>query len=378
MKTLKIFLICLLPILLLGAASPLYVEKNRGTGTNNVLQNPTVTGNQTNIATTAVPTFMTIRPPDGNESNLFYFGAMAAANTGNASRSNAGFAFGHNFNGGGRVISGEPAFGWVFESHYEPTTNLPQYETYFQFYATNGNSMRPLSYVVGKTGGGNGSTLVFSANAIWFAASNSGNVYFTMQPLAVGGQVRNDGVILAYQSSSSGGLGLQMADGAALRFQDSSFAVDMDEQGTNFVINKAFGLGDIIFSGSNLRKVTILSSVEISGNTTVTQALAFGVSTVSLTADNQSVSATNISYISISSNDGTAGNRTFVLSAGTITGQTLKLEWTGTNAGELVDDFSATGGGNGRLSATWTPTQYDSITLHWNGTDWIEDGRSTN
>lgn len=101
-------------------------------------------------------------------------------------------------------------------------------------------------------------------------------------------------------------------------------------------------------------------------------------STTALTADNQSVTVTNRNYIRLSSDSAVAGDRTFVISSGVQDGQLLDLEWTGTNAGELVDDFAATGGGNGRLSATWTPTQYDVLSLRWNGTDWIERSRSTN
>lgn len=99
---------------------------------------------------------------------------------------------------------------------------------------------------------------------------------------------------------------------------------------------------------------------------------------VSLTADNQVVSTTNRSYIRLSSDNGTAGNRTFVLTPGTYDGQVLELEWTGTNAGEIADDSSNTGGGNNRLSATWTPTQYDTLFLRFNGTDWVQRGLSAN
>lgn len=110
----------------------------------------------------------------------------------------------------------------------------------------------------------------------------------------------------------------------------------------------------------------------------VTGGLATGRTTVSLTADNQVVTVSNKSYIALSSDNGTAGNRTFVLTQGLIAGHLLTLEWVGTNAGELVDDSAVNGGGNHRLSATWTPTQYDIIELIWNGTDWLERNRSAN
>ncbi len=99
--------------------------------------------------------------------------------------------------------------------------------------------------------------------------------------------------------------------------------------------------------------------------------------TVTLTADNQEVfDPLNSSYIRIQSDNGTAGNRTFVLSPGSFSGQELTLEWIGANAGELVDDAALTSGGNIRLSATWTPTQYGTLDLQFNGTDWIEVSRS--
>ena len=85
-----------------------------------------------------------------------------------------------------------------------------------------------------------------------------------------------------------------------------------------------------------------------------------------------------ISGEELSFDDGTPANRTFVLNQGDSAGHKLVLEWTGANAGELLDDSAVDGGGNHRLSADWTPTQYDTLKLHWNGTDWIETGRSTN
>jgi hypothetical protein len=107
-------------------------------------------------------------------------------------------------------------------------------------------------------------------------------------------------------------------------------------------------------------------------------AVAYGKSTVSLTADNQAVATANISYISLSSNNATASNRDFVLNQSTVAGHRLILEWTGTNAGLMIDDVAQGGGGNTRLSANWVPTQYDTLHLISNGTDWIETGRSTN
>ena len=131
-------------------------------------------------------------------------------------------------------------------------------------------------------------------------------------------------------------------------------------------------------------KKTITGNVTVTGTLTSTGALTNSVgmsntrqTLVNLTADNQAVTVGSQSYIPFASDNGTAANRTFVLSQGS-SGQILTLEWTGTNQGELADDSSVTGGGNVRLSATWSPTQYDTITLIWNGTDWLELFRSAN
>lgn len=125
--------------------------------------------------------------------------------------------------------------------------------------------------------------------------------------------------------------------------------------------------------------VTMFSEgvVIVTNLTTVNGRLALGSASVSLAADNQSVSTLAVSYIRLDSNNGTAGNRTFVLNQGA-TGQQLIIEWVGTNAGELVDDSAQTGAGNHRLNGTWTPTQYDVLSLVFNGTDWVERSRSTN
>jgi hypothetical protein len=100
-------------------------------------------------------------------------------------------------------------------------------------------------------------------------------------------------------------------------------------------------------------------------------------STVSLTADDQVVSTVGRGHIALSSDDATATNRTFVLTAGE-TGQELVLEWVGANAGQLIDDSANSDSGNVRLSADWSPSAYGTLSLVCNGVDWIEVGRSAN
>lgn len=97
---------------------------------------------------------------------------------------------------------------------------------------------------------------------------------------------------------------------------------------------------------------------------------------VNLTADNQTISSATLladSYLDLSSNDAAAANRTIVLGNGTTAGQTLILSLVSNgNQAELADS------GNAALSATWTATANDTISLIWNGTVWLETARSSN
>lgn len=121
-------------------------------------------------------------------------------------------------------------------------------------------------------------------------------------------------------------------------------------------------------------------TIYTSSNLTVRTSFATVPDTVvTLAADNQVVNVTTTSYVQLASDSAVAGDRTFLLTGTNVTsGAHAILEWTGTNAGELVDDAANSGAGNVRLSATWTPTQYDTLSLIFNGTDWIETARATN
>ncbi|HWN09729.1 MAG TPA: hypothetical protein VNO50_10760 [Pyrinomonadaceae bacterium] len=99
---------------------------------------------------------------------------------------------------------------------------------------------------------------------------------------------------------------------------------------------------------------------------------------VTLSGDNATVSTTNRAYVRLTSDSVTATSRTFILTPGSSTGQTLKIHFTGAFGAELVDDSAGAVSGNHRLASTWTASQYDSISLTWDGTDWIEDNRSAN
>lgn len=123
--------------------------------------------------------------------------------------------------------------------------------------------------------------------------------------------------------------------------------------------------------------ITFNTNGNFKGTVTATNGVILPSQNVALTADAQVVSATAGATLFLSSDDGTAGNRTFVLTTG-VDGKELTLIWSGTNAGELVDDSANSGSGNVRLSSTWTPTQYDTLTLRAVGNDWYEVGRSDN
>lgn len=97
-------------------------------------------------------------------------------------------------------------------------------------------------------------------------------------------------------------------------------------------------------------------------------------SAVPITADNTAVTVGGRSYIQITGNS-TPENRTITLSDGVLTGHVLSIHCTtagGVNGVELADS------GNCRLSATWSATLDDTITLIWSGSAWIELARSNN
>lgn len=92
---------------------------------------------------------------------------------------------------------------------------------------------------------------------------------------------------------------------------------------------------------------------------------------VLLTADNQVVDPTGVTYLQISSDSTTATQRTFTLQQPGLVGQDLVLEFmTGSSTTcELLDT------GAMRLAGNWTPTQYDTLWLMSDGTNWLENSR---
>lgn len=106
---------------------------------------------------------------------------------------------------------------------------------------------------------------------------------------------------------------------------------------------------------------------------TGTVVLAQASTAVSLTADNQAVTPGSGSRIQLASDNATAANRTFTLSAtGAITGQVYILIGPASNQCELADT------GIQKLAGTWTPGATDTLSVLFDGTNFIEVGRGDN
>lgn len=193
------------------------------------------------------------------------------------------------------------------------------------------------------------------ANTTW---TNTRHLWIR-QPYGSGSQVNHYGIDIENLTKGStiiAGIRNQITSGSGKWFIYSS--------------GSAASAHDGLFSFGKITAPSV--AVDIDGGLSINSS----GSVVNLTADNQVVTVGDRSYIRLSSNNATATNRTFVLTRSTRDGHVLVLEWTGTNAGELVDDSAQNGGGNHRLAGTWTPTQYDTLTLISNGTDWCEISRA--
>ena len=108
-------------------------------------------------------------------------------------------------------------------------------------------------------------------------------------------------------------------------------------------------------------------------NASGTMRVAQTSTTTALTADDQVVTPGQSNTLQLTSDNGTATNRTFTLSAtGAITGAIYFLVGPATNQCEIAV------AGIQKLSATWSPGAYDSLTLLFDGTNFIELARSNN
>jgi len=178
----------------------------------------------------------------------------------------------------------------------------------------------------------------------------------------LGGTIETVGVYgsaNAFAGNGAGGYFIFDTDGNPGVRPNTTGALIANNNTAAFSIFKAQDNGSTIFE------------IKDGGDVVISKANVLGSSSTSLTADNQVVSPANTSYIRLSSDNAVATNRTFTLSAGTA-GQQLLLEWTGTNAAELLADA------NTKLSVTWLPTEFDTLSLIYNGAAWLEVARSTN
>lgn len=105
------------------------------------------------------------------------------------------------------------------------------------------------------------------------------------------------------------------------------------------------------------------------------QAMPAVTMTVLLTADNQAIDPGSATMLLVGSNSATATARTFTLAASTFgAGHELTLIFnTGSSTtAQLVDT------GIQKLVGDWLPTQYGALRLKFDGTNWVEVGRSQN
>lgn len=95
--------------------------------------------------------------------------------------------------------------------------------------------------------------------------------------------------------------------------------------------------------------------------------------TVLLVADNTAVDPESFTLIFVGSDNATATNRTFTLAASTFgPGHELKLVFnTGSSTTAQLADT-----GIQKLNGDWLPVQYDTLTLAFDGTNWVETARA--
>ncbi len=94
---------------------------------------------------------------------------------------------------------------------------------------------------------------------------------------------------------------------------------------------------------------------------------------VLLIADNQAVDVSACRLLRLSSDNTTSTNRTFTLS-GPANGYADLVICFMSGSSTTCELASS---GNCKLNSTWSPTQFDSISLQWDGTYWVETGRKT-
>ena len=136
----------------------------------------------------------------------------------------------------------------------------------------------------------------------------------------------------------------------------------------------------LVFEGTADAHETSLTATDPTADRTITLpnvsgtvTLAQASTTTALTADNQVVTPGSNTRLQLTSDNATDTNRTFTLSAtGAITGQIYVIIGPATNACEIADT------GIQKLSATFSPGASDTLTLLFDGVDFIELARANN
>jgi hypothetical protein len=103
---------------------------------------------------------------------------------------------------------------------------------------------------------------------------------------------------------------------------------------------------------------------------TVYGGLAIGkCDSIEVTNDNQAVTVGNNSTIFLKSNSNSSTARTIILSDGLVMGQILIFINIDKDANDRVEIKDNS---NTKLNANWQSNKDDTITLMWNGIDWVE------
>ncbi len=108
-------------------------------------------------------------------------------------------------------------------------------------------------------------------------------------------------------------------------------------------------------------------------------ALRNGSSATLIASDNFAVTVGNRSYIQVTSNNADYNNRDFTLTQGTTQGQILVIEFTGSNYARMTNGATVSGGsGFLKLAGDRIFSTNSTISLLWNGIDWIETSSNIN
>jgi len=198
-------------------------------------------------------------------------------------------------------------------------------------------------------------TGVFQVSSNYFVVSSNGRVGIATATPAGVFQVSSNYFVV----SANGNIGI--AD---------SNPSNLFEVSTNYLVVSANG--NIGVSTSNALATLVVDGGLVTAPSAV----------VSLTADNQLITVGNRSFITISSNNGTATARTFCLTAGKMAGHILYIYNTNNgNSAQLIDGAQSCVGAaittqmNGNLSFG---AGGDTVTLIYDGANWSELGRGTN